>query len=142
MIDYLQFHIKDIETGLVRIVPEEPESYCSSQGADFFIQGPILAFSGRLAGYLCQIQPYLAKERNIEFGLPAPGIAFDDRKMCHNDRIRRIRQITIRAASWIDGIEVVYELYSGRLATCSHGSTGGVATITDLDGKHCLVFRT
>lgn len=70
MLDYLQFHIKDLETGVVRIVPEDPSSYGSSQGADFFVQGPILAFSGRLAGYVSQIQPYLAKERDADFGLP------------------------------------------------------------------------
>ena len=79
MIDYLQFHIKDLDTGEVRIVPENPESFGSSQGADFFVQGPILAFSGRHAGYVSQIQPYLAKDRDADFGQPAPGVAFDDR---------------------------------------------------------------
>jgi hypothetical protein len=79
MIDYLQFHIKNVDTGGIRIVPEDPESYGSSQGADFFIQGPILAFSGKLARYLSQIQPYLTQDKDSEeFGLPQPGLAFDD----------------------------------------------------------------
>lgn len=79
MIDYLQFHIKNVRTGEVRVVPEDPESYGSCQGADFFIQGPIIAFSGRLARYLSQIQPYLSCDKgNTDFGLPQPGVAFDD----------------------------------------------------------------
>ena len=80
MIDYLQFHIKNLDTGEVRVVPQDPETFGCSQGADFFVQGPILAFSGRHAGYLCQIQPYLAKERDMDLGVPAPGVAFDDRE--------------------------------------------------------------
>ena len=96
MIDYLQLHIKNVDTGEVRVVPEDPETFGCSQGADFFIQGepksvkeswaklnqtlgPILALSGRHAGYISQIQPYLAKERDIDLGVPAPGVAFDDR---------------------------------------------------------------
>ena len=70
MIDYLQFHIKNVDTGEVRIVPEEPEIYNSNRGAEFYIQGPIYAFSGRTAGYLSQIQPYLVKENSLDFGLP------------------------------------------------------------------------
>lgn len=70
IIDYLQFHIRDQDTGNVRIVPEDPETYGSSQGADFFVQGPIYAFAGKSAGYISQIQPYIAKEKNVEFGLP------------------------------------------------------------------------
>lgn len=81
MIDYLQFHIKNVSTGEVRVVPEDPESYGSSQGADFFVQGPILAFAGRLARYVSQIQPYLSRDiDNVEFGLPQPGVPFDDRE--------------------------------------------------------------
>lgn len=85
MIDYLQFHIKNVDTGEVRIVPEDPESYGSSQGADFFIQGPIIAFAGRSMRYLSQIQPYLAREKDgVDFGLPQPGLAFDDRTNASN----------------------------------------------------------
>lgn len=89
MIDYLQFHIKNVETGEVRVVPEDPESYGSSQGADFFIQGPIIAFAGRLARYVSQIQPYLSRDKdNTDFGLPQPGVAFDDREKGHFAEIR------------------------------------------------------
>lgn len=95
MIDYLQFHIKNVDTGEVRVVPEDPESYGSSQGADFFIQGPILGFSGRSARYLSQIQPYLVREKdNVEFGLPQPGIAFDDSEYMLRHRRSKIRHST------------------------------------------------
>lgn len=84
MIDYLQLHIKNVHTGQIRIVPEDPETYGSSQGADFFIQGPIFAFAGRLARYVSQIQPYLTREReDLEFGVPQPGIIFDDSEHAH-----------------------------------------------------------
>lgn len=143
MIDHLQFHIKGTDTGLVRVVPEDPESYSSTQGADFFIQGPILAFTGRISGYVCQIQPYLARHRADEdFGLPAPGVTWDDtRKIASmggskKDSIKRIKSLIVRSASWIDGIDVTYELRSGRVLTCSHGGTGGVATTIELKGKH------
>lgn len=81
MLDYLQFHIKNLDTGEVRVVPEDPETFGCAQGADWFVQGPILAFAGRHAGYISQIQPYLAKESNRDLGVPNPGVAFDDRRL-------------------------------------------------------------
>lgn len=154
MIDYLQFHIKDVDTGNVRVVPEDPESYGSSQGADFFVQGPIIAFAGRLARYVSQIQPYLSREKdNVDFGLPQPGVAFDDRetsipanlttidamgfpagKAIRGDNIKRIARISIYSGAWIEGFEITYELSSGGTATCTHGTTSGVSATTPLQG--------
>ena len=46
MIDYLQFHIKNVDTGEVRIVPEEPEIYNFEPGRGILHTGSDIRFLG------------------------------------------------------------------------------------------------